>query len=128
MLEDKDGLPVMKFRLPIMKCEATEEDIQCAPQVGYITNPETALQNHLRVNPAPPDAHLFAWKHPRSGLHPLSKTQVMSKLTDIAKRNNLADLKGHSLCIGGTLFYLLKGVPFDVVKVIGRWVGEAFML
>lgn len=47
---------------------------------------------------------------------------------NIAKRNNLADLKGQSLRIGGTLFYLLKGVQFDVVKVIGRWAGEAFTL
>ena len=52
----------------------------------------------------------------------------MSKLADIAKQNNLANLKGHSLQIGGTLFYLLKGIPFDVVKVISHWAGEAFML
>jgi hypothetical protein len=64
----------------------------------------------------------------RRGLRPLSKTQVTNKLAIVAKRNNLADLKGHSLRIGGTLFYLLKGVPFDVVKVIGRWAGEAFTL
>jgi len=72
-LRDKDGLPVLKFRIPVTKCEVTGEDVQCAPQMGCVTNPETALQNHLRINPAPPDAHLFAWKHPRGGLRPLSK-------------------------------------------------------
>ena len=82
----------------------------------------------MRLNPAPHDAHLFAWKHPKTGLRPLTRTQVTNKLTEIAKRNNLADLKGHSLRIGGTLFYLLKGVPFDVVKVTGRWAGESFVL
>ena len=128
MLKDKDGLPVIKFRIPVTKCEATGEDMQCAPQAGCVTDPEAALRNHLRLNPAPPDAHLFAWKHPKSGLRPLSKTQVTNKLAEIAKRNDLADLKGHSLRIGGTLFYLLKGVPFDVVKVIGRWAGDAFTL
>jgi hypothetical protein len=50
-----------------------------------ITDPEAALQNHLRLNPAPSDAHLFAWKHPRSGLRLLSKTQVTNKLAIIAK-------------------------------------------
>jgi hypothetical protein len=128
MLKDKDGLPVIKFRIPVTKCDPSGEDVQCAPQSGCVTDPETALQNHLRLNPAPPNAHLFAWKHPRSGLRPLSKMQVMNKLVIVAKQNNLADLKGHSLCIGGTLFYLLKGVPFDVVKVIGHWAGEAFTL
>jgi len=40
----------------------------------------------------------------------------------------MPDLKGHSLRIGGTLFYLLKGVPFDVVKMMGRWSSELFTL
>ncbi|KAF9218587.1 hypothetical protein BS17DRAFT_720277 [Gyrodon lividus] len=42
--------------------------------------------------------------------------------------SHLPDLKGHSLHIGGTLFYLLKGVPFDVVKTMGRWSSESFTL
>ena len=54
--------------------------------------------------------------------------QVTSKVTDIAKRNNLANLKGHSLRIGGTLFYLLNGVSFDIVKVVSQWAGEVFTL
>jgi len=127
-IKDQHGLPVLKFHLPFTKCEANGEDVQCAPQTGCITDPEAALANHFHLNPAPPDAHLFAWKHPREGLHPLSKTQVTTKLTQIAKRNNLANLKGHSLRIRGTLFYLLKGVPFNVVKVIGRWAGKSFTI
>jgi hypothetical protein len=66
MLKDKDGLPVIKFRIPVTKCDPSGEDVQCPPQPGCVTDPEAALQNHLRLNPAPPDAHLFAWKHPRS--------------------------------------------------------------
>ena len=127
-LKDKDGLPVIKFRIPVKKCEATGEDVQCTPHMGCVTDPEAALQNHLRLNPAPPDTHLFAWRHPRSGLCLLSKMQVTNKIADITKQNRLEDLKGHSLRIGSTLFYLLKGVPFDIVKVIGRWAGEVFTL
>ncbi|KAF8548179.1 hypothetical protein OG21DRAFT_1423556, partial [Imleria badia] len=39
-------------------------------------------------------------------------------------------LKGHSLCIGGTLHYLLMEVPFDAVKTMGRWSdsSESFTL
>ncbi|KAG2066444.1 hypothetical protein BDR04DRAFT_1030084, partial [Suillus decipiens] len=36
-------------------------------------------------------------------------------------------LKGHSIRIGGTLEYLLRGIPFDV-KSMGRWSSEAFTL
>jgi hypothetical protein len=41
---------------------------------------------------------------------------------------NLPDLKGHGIQIGGTLEYMLRGVPFDVVKAMGRWSRDAFML
>ncbi|KAN0078390.1 hypothetical protein V8E55_010447 [Tylopilus felleus] len=84
------------------------ENVQCAPHPDCITDPEVALKNHLRVNPAP-------LHHPKNGLRPLSKNQY-----------GLANIKGHSLCIGGTLHYLLKGIPFEVVKVIGCWAGAAF--
>ena len=53
---------------------------------------------------------------------------MISRISAIAKLCGLLELKGHSLRIGGTLFYLLKGVPFDVVKVMGCWAGEAFTL
>jgi hypothetical protein len=34
--------------------------------------------------------------------------------------------KGHGIRIGSTLEYLLRGVPFDVVKVKGRWASNSF--
>ncbi|KIJ09900.1 hypothetical protein PAXINDRAFT_86812, partial [Paxillus involutus ATCC 200175] len=127
-LMDQNGLPVIKIALPSMKCAPEGEDVQCAPQRNYVSDPEAALKRHFSINPAPSNAHLFAWRHPKSGLRPLSRTHFISRITPIAKQCGLADLKGHSLWIGGTLFYLLKGIPFDVVKVMGRWAGEAFVL
>ena len=62
-------------------------------------------------------------------MRPLSKKEVIKHIDSIIKAHpNMPDLKGHSLRIGGTLFYLLKGVPFDVVKTMGRWSSESFML
>ena len=37
-------------------------------------------------------------------------------------------LKGHGIRIGATLEYLLRGVPFDIVKSIGRWSSDSFLL
>ena len=37
-------------------------------------------------------------------------------------------LLGHGIRIGSVLEYLLCGVPFDVVKAIGRWASDAFRL
>jgi hypothetical protein len=40
----------------------------------------------------------------------------------------MTPLKGHGIRIGSTLEYLLRHIPFDVVKVKGRWASDAFLL
>ncbi|KAF8551267.1 hypothetical protein OG21DRAFT_1418340, partial [Imleria badia] len=40
----------------------------------------------------------------------------------------LPPLNGHGICIGATLEYLLHKLPFDVVKVKGRWAGDSFLI
>jgi hypothetical protein len=61
-------------------------------------------------------------------LRPLSKPELVKRLSSIACATNLPDLKGHSLRIGRTLEYLFRGIPFEVVKSMGRWSGDAFTL
>ena len=116
-LRDQNNLPVIKFNLQVTKCTHKGEDVQCMLQTNCITDPEADLQNHFCINPAPSNSHLFAWRHPKSSLQPLSKNQVTAWISAIAKLCGLLELKGHSLRIGGTLFYLLKGVPFDIIKL-----------
>ncbi|KAG2113858.1 uncharacterized protein F5147DRAFT_680112 [Suillus discolor] len=112
---DRNGLPVTKFHLPSTKCSPNEgEEAYWAMQEGP-SDPSAALENHLRINPANGDAHLFAWKHAKG-------------LPSATAAANLPELKGHGLRIGGTLEYLLRGVPFEVVKTMGRWSSEAFTL
>jgi len=43
------------------------------------SDPRAALENHIRVNPADSNAHLFAWKHPK-GIRPLSKAELSKRL------------------------------------------------
>jgi hypothetical protein len=122
---DHNGLPVTKFHLPRTKCSPIEgEDAYWAAQEGP-SDPRTALDNHLTVNQAGGNAHLFAWKHAR-GLRPLSKKEVVKRSASIAITANLLELKGHGLRIGGTLKYLLHGIPFEVIKTMGRWSSETF--
>jgi hypothetical protein len=124
---DHNGLMVTKFHLPRTKCSPIEgEDTYWAVQVGP-TNPKEALENHFHVNATtnPRQTHLFAWKHAR-GMRPMSKKQLLKRIASAAVAAGLPDLKGHSLCIGGTLEYLLQGLPFEVVKTMGRWSSDAF--
>ncbi|KAG8213827.1 hypothetical protein J3R82DRAFT_10546, partial [Butyriboletus roseoflavus] len=113
-LWNNKGHPVLKFSLLATKYASEGKDMQCAPQSNCTTDPEVALQNHFRINIPLPDAHLLTWKHQKGGLHPLSKNKVILQRVAIAKQTSLSNLKGHSLHIGRTLFYLLKGVPFDI--------------
>ncbi|KIJ60482.1 hypothetical protein HYDPIDRAFT_53896, partial [Hydnomerulius pinastri MD-312] len=62
------------------------------------------------------------------GLRPLTRTEFIKRITAAAQKAELPELKGHGIRIGGTLLYLLRGVPFDVVKTMGRWSSEAFTL
>ncbi|KAH7903385.1 hypothetical protein BJ138DRAFT_1020727, partial [Hygrophoropsis aurantiaca] len=125
---DRNGLLVTKIHVPSTKSSpSTGEDVQFAVQQG-LSDPIAALENHLRINKADPSAHLFAWLH-HKGLRPLTKRDVTKRITEIANAHaGLPNLKGHSLRIGGTLEYLLRGVPFDVVKTMGRWSSEAFTI
>ena len=52
----------------------------------------------------------------------------MERLAKAAKAANEDPLQGHGIRIGSALEYLLRGVPFDVIKVQGRWSSDAFTL
>ena len=82
-------------------------------------------QPSLYHNPGPND-HLFTWKHPKTGLRPLTKMEVTKRIHQITAQHSLPEVKGHSFRIGGTLHYLLLGTPFDVVKTMGRWSRDLF--
>ncbi|KAF8835958.1 hypothetical protein BDN67DRAFT_992263 [Paxillus ammoniavirescens] len=122
------GVAVTRFHIPSTKASPRNgEDTQWAAQ-SDTTDPEAALSNHFLINPAPDNVHLFAWKRPKTGLRPLTKREFTNQLSDIAKKHGLPNLKGHSIRIGGTLLYLKRGVPFNVVKSMGRWKGDSFTL
>ncbi|KIJ05117.1 hypothetical protein PAXINDRAFT_21600 [Paxillus involutus ATCC 200175] len=125
-----NNLPVMKFSIPSTKTSSDGEEVHCAPhEPPSSTDPRNAIETHFRINHDEPHANLFSWRHPSGTMRPLSKKEVIKRIDTIAKAYpNLPDLKGHSLRIGGTLHYLLNGVPFDVVKTMGRWSSESFTL
>lgn len=123
---DRNGLEVTIFRLPRTKVVLEGEDVFWAVQSG-VEDPRAALANHLEINqPSASDA-LFSWKH-RTGIRPLTKTQFLKCLQGANDRLGGESLKGHGIRIGGTLEYLLRGVPFESVKTMGRWSSDAFLI
>jgi hypothetical protein len=123
---DRQGNQVTAFFIPCTKSAREGEQVSWAQQEG-VTDPKGALENHLRVNDPPPNLHLFAYKC-KAGHRPLTKRKMIERLTKAARDAGLDPLQGHGIRIGATLEYLLRGVPFDVVKVMGRWASDAFIL
>jgi hypothetical protein len=52
----------------------------------------------------------------------------IDRLDMVARQLSDKKWRYHGICIGAILEYLLHGVPFDIVKTIGRWSSEAFTL
>lgn len=127
---DEKGLHSMVFRLPATKTAPTGEDVSWSAQDG-VTDPRAAFEVHLRINNPPGDAPLFAYrdhKYSRNKLKPLTKAKFIEVVHAAARDAGLDPLQGHGIRIGSTLEYLLRGVPFEVMKVKGRWASDAFQL
>lgn len=124
---DRQGLEVTNFRLPWTKSAPQGEDVYWAKQNG-LADPHSALDHHWRINDPPPNAHLFAYRVPNGPHRPLTKPKFLKTLEAALKQANAPALNGHGIRIGSTLEYLLRNVPFDVVKVKGRWASDAFLV
>ncbi|KAL7282059.1 hypothetical protein ACG7TL_003527 [Trametes sanguinea] len=124
----RDGSEVRVIRLPRTKSAIAGEDISFARQVGAI-DPWAALDNHFAVNQLAPSVHLFAYRKPsNNAIVPLTRRAFLARVKVAALGIGLPNVSGHSLRIGGTLEYLLRGLSFETVKAIGRWKSEAFTL
>jgi hypothetical protein len=86
--------------------------------------PNATIANHFCLNNPPPDAHIFAYKH-AGGHRPLTCDVIWQRLKRV-KVNGKPMLQFRALRIGDTLEYLLRRVPFAVVKVKGRWASNTF--
>ena len=125
--QDRDNHQVTVLHLPRTKVAGNEgEDVYWASQNGD-TDPTAALLQHLRINEPSETSHLFAYKamHTR---RPLTKSKFLERVGTAARAAGLEPLQGHGIRIGSTLEYLLRGVPFDVMKAKGRWAGDSFQL
>ncbi|KAF4609661.1 hypothetical protein D9613_011966 [Agrocybe pediades] len=125
---DRQGNPVTKFHLPRTKCSPAGEDVFWATQSGVV-DPEHAFQAHVQLNKPSPEEFLFSWTNSTTGhRRPLTRTKFFERINTAVAAAGLEPLQGHGLRIGAVLEYLLRGVPFDVVRVIGRWSSDAFLL
>ncbi|KAJ3911550.1 hypothetical protein F5877DRAFT_55219 [Lentinula edodes] len=124
---DRNGFQTTIIHIPRTKSNQLEgEDLYFSKQLGS-TDPDSWFRNHREVNTPGPEDHLFSYRY-RATRRPLTKSAFLQRVNKAAKNQGLPVLQGHGIRIGATLEYLLRGVPFDAVRVIGRWKSDAFIL
>ena len=126
-VQDRNGHMVTTFHIPQTKVVPKErggETVFWAKQEGPV-DPHAALANHLEVNQPSHAAHLFAYRH-NGGYRPLTKSIFLSRMKKALQDAGRPAKQGHSIRIGATLEYLLRGVPFEAMKSIGRWSSDSF--
>lgn len=117
---------VTAFKIPRTKTTTTGELVFWAAQKSPCC-PAAMLHNHLKLNEPSAQNHLFSFKTHNKRI-PMTRSIFMRNLKTASIKANIPLHSGHSLRIGATLEYLLRGVPFDVVKQIGRWSSNSFSL
>lgn len=121
---DRHGNIVTTIFIPWTKAAKSRgEELNWATQPQTRADPEEAMRNHLRINQFDDNTHLFQhqWK---GSSRPMSRNVFLTRIRKAlaaAKRENIT---GHSLRIGGTLEYMLRGIEFPVVQFKGRWASE----
>ncbi len=121
------GLPTTKIHLPSTKVAPEHgEDVHWAPQDRC--DPDAAFKNHLAVNSPPANGPLFAYIHTDGRRRSLTRFAFLKRINSVMTGvEGWLRMQGHSIRIGSVLEYLLRGVAFEVVKVIGRWSSDAFL-
>lgn len=122
---DRHGNKVTTFAIPWTKAAKSQgEELNWAAQPRTGVDPDDAMKTHLRLNQFDHEFHLFHHHH-RGNSRPMSKSIFLTRIRKALVDAGRPPLTGHSLRIGGTLEYLLRGVDFPVVRVKGRWASEA---
>lgn len=122
---DRSGNLTTVIHLPWTKTHIAGEDVSFAAQEGP-TDPVSALINHRAINNPHEHHHLFAYKTTQGRMLPMTRNVFLNRLKHAASAAGLPCHSGHSIRIGSTLEYLLRGLSFETIKVLGRWKSDAF--
>lgn len=125
-IQDRQNLIMKNFHLPLMKMSLDGEDVFWGKQQG-LADLDESFANHLLINQPPTNGPLFAYCF-KDTHRPLTKSKLLTRLAQATKGAGHEPVQGHGIRIGGMLEYLLKNVPFDVVKAKGRWASDMFLV
>ena len=121
---DRYGNKVTTIFIPWTKASKSQgEELNWVAQTHTGADPEEAMRNHLNINQFDDNSHLFQ-HHWKGTSRPMSKNIFLTRIRKALTAAKRKHVTGHSLRIGGTLEYLLRGIDFPVVRFKGRWASE----
>ena len=123
----ESGVEYISFDIPKTKTETHGARLRFT----HVDDPSSfipSFKNLQTVNvDVPRGAPLFAYSKADGNWEALTKERMLKRCNEVWKANGLLELPGHAFRIGGCTEMLLRGVPPDVVMVLGRWKSQAFL-
>jgi hypothetical protein len=113
--------------LPWTKTTKSEgAQVTLAAQKGH-RNPALHIANHIVASSLTEGDPLASYRDGQ-GIRTMTKSRFMKLCNDVWNIRDDSRMTGHSFRIGGATAFLRAGVPPDVVKKMGRWKSDAFLI
>ena len=116
-----------KLVLPWTKTTGADGATVHLIEQNYPFDPSQAIYRHFRASNLPSSA-LFCEYHAGRSTKILDKAAFMDMCNAVWSKHDIPRITGHSFRIGGTTALLRNGVDPEVVKQMGRWSSNAFLL
>jgi hypothetical protein len=117
------------LHLPWSKTERARGDDVWIPRQEPPLDPIHALHKHFVKNKLHLHHPIASYRDSSGNIWTLTRTKFLRRINEILRSTDkhYPRITGHCLRIGGTTFYLVSGVPPDMVKKFGRWRSSAFL-
>ncbi|KAF8803453.1 hypothetical protein BYT27DRAFT_7109867, partial [Phlegmacium glaucopus] len=117
------------LHLPWSKTQKARGDDVWIPQQEAPLDPIHTIHKHFMKNKLNTSHPISAYHNTHNKVVMLTRPQFIQCINQILQTTGKGypHIMGHCFHIRGTTFYLVLGVPPDMVKKFGRWQSQAFL-
>jgi hypothetical protein len=117
------------LHLPWSKTQKARGDDVWIPRQEAPLDPIHAIHKHFIKNKLNINHPIAAYRDLQGNIVTLTRSKFVHRINKILgdTKKGYPRVSGHCFRIGGTTFYLVSGVPPDMVKKFGRWRSQAFL-